>query len=219
MFVTALQPNARRKSRLDVYLDGIVAGEVSKRTARDSGLWPGRELSREQFAAIVAEDQRQIGVEAAVAMLARRPRSERDIRRRLKQRRLDDDVIETTVGRLREAKLLDDAEYARSFAESRGRTSPRSQRLIVQELRAAGVDGALAAAAVAEQSDEDAAYRLAQARMRNLSTLPSDAFRSRLTGLLQRRGFGWDVTRATVERCWREVSESCDSSFQEQVGA
>ncbi|MBI5288569.1 MAG: RecX family transcriptional regulator, partial [Chloroflexi bacterium] len=150
-------------------------------------------------------DRRRQAVDAAVAMLARRPRSEREVRQGLKRRRLDEATIEETVERLRASRLLDDAEYAHSFAESRGRTSPRSRRLLVQELRANGVDAAVAAQAVGEVSDAEAAYRLATGRMRSLSALNEQRFRSRLGGLLQRRGFGWEVTRQTVERCWSEM--------------
>jgi hypothetical protein len=41
--------------------------------------------------------------------------------------------------------------------------------------------------------------------MRSLSRLEFAAFRDRLAGHLQRRGFGWDVIRATVRRCWDEA--------------
>jgi regulatory protein len=206
VLVTALQPQARRKTRLDVYLDGVVVGDISRRTAKELSLRPGLEVSEEQFEAIVEADRRRMALDSAVAMLARRPRSEREIRRRLKQRRLDDGVIDATVERLREARLLDDAEFARSFVDARSRVSPRSKRLLVQELRAAGVTPDVAAGAVSEQEDADAAYQLAESRLRSLTQLDERGFRARLGGVLQRRGFGWDVTRATVERCWREAS-------------
>jgi regulatory protein len=181
MFVTAIQPNARRKSRLDVYLDGVAAGDLSRRVARERSLRPGVELSQQQFDAIVAEDRRRMALDTAVRMLARRPHSEREVRRRLKQRRLEESIIDATIERLREAKLLDDAEYARSFAEARDRTSPRSRRLLVQELRSAGVDGVVAAQAVDGLSDHESAYRLAQTRMRALATLDRETFRARLS--------------------------------------
>jgi regulatory protein len=205
MFVTAIQPNARRKSQLDIFLDGVVAGNVSRRVVKKRSLRPGLELSHEQFEAIVAEDRRRMALDTAVRMLSRRPRSEREVRRRLKQRRVDETTIEGTIERLREARLLDDAEYARSFAESRDRISPRSQRLIERELRAAGVDGAVAAEAVAEISDEESAYRLAATRLRTFAGLEYATFASRLSSLLRRRGFGWSVSRATIERCWAEA--------------
>ena len=78
-----------------------------------------------------------------------------------------------------------------------------ASRLIARELRANGVEAAIADEAAAAVSDEDAAYRLAARRLRSLAGLEYDAFRNRLGAYLQRRGFGWDVCRATVDRCWR----------------
>jgi len=210
MIITAIERHARRKSRLDVFVDGVVACEISRATAKQRGLRVGLETAPEQLDAIVADDRRRAALDIAVAMLARRPRSEREVRQQLKRRGLDAAVVDGTIERLRAARLLDDAEYARSFAESRDRMSPRSRRLLVQELRANGVDAALAAEAVSEVSDAEAAYRLASGRLRSLSRLDQQTFRSRLAGLLQRRGFGWDVTRRTVERCWSDLNRESE---------
>ena len=130
-----------------------------------------------------------------------------EVRRKLLQRKLPPEIVDATVARMIGARLLDDADYARSFTETRDRTSPRSQRLIVQELRAAGVATNTAALAVADISDTDAAYRLAEGRLRSLRNVDEAKFRSRLGSLLQRRGFAWDVVRTTVDRCWAEASE------------
>jgi regulatory protein len=132
----------------------------------------------------------------AAAMLARRPRSERQIRQRLGQRRTEPEVIDATIARLREVGLVNDAAYAQSWAESRNRSSPRGRRLVVQELRTAGVETGVATGAAEQIDDADAAYRLAASRMRSLARLERDAFRARLGARLPRRGFGWDVVRA-----------------------
>jgi regulatory protein len=86
----------------------------------------------------------------------------------------------------------------------------------VQELRAHGVDAAVAAEAAAEVSDADAAYRVAARRLRSLAGLDERAFRGRLGSLLQRRGFGWEICKTTVERCWRE---SCGASPADDLDA
>jgi regulatory protein len=147
-------------------------------------------------------------MEAAIALLARRPRSEREMRRRLAQRRLPPTLVEDTIERLRTLNLIDDAAFARFWAETRDRTSPRGRRLVTQELRTQGVEASVAATATAELSDADAAYRLASRRLRGLADTDYQTFRSRLGGQLQRRGFGWDVVQSTIERCWRELGRA-----------
>lgn len=210
MIVTALERNSRRRSRLDVYVDGIIACDIARATATRQGLRVGVDLGVGGVDALVAEDRRREALETAVAMLARRPRSERDVRQRLTQRKTAPALVDETVSRLKQERLLDDAAYARYMTEVRDRLAPRSQRLMAQELRAAGIDPVTATTAVEGVSDEDAAYRLASARVRSLDPLDEQKFRARLAGLLQRRGFGWGVIRTTVDRCWREANEEYD---------
>ncbi len=207
MIITAVERSRRHRGRVDVYVDGDVACELARTLAETRGLRPGASITPEQIAALIADDRRRRALDAAVAMLARRPRSEREVRQRLRQRKFEPELVDATVARLFDTKLLDDAEYARSWTESRDRQSPRGSRLIARELRANGVEAAIADDAASAVSDEDAAYRLAARRLRSLAGLERDVFRNRLGGYLQRRGFGWDTCRSTVERCWRERGE------------
>jgi regulatory protein len=190
-----------------VYVDGVVAFEVARSTAAARHLRPGVAVAPAEIEAIVAADRRRAALETAAAMLARRPHSVREVRRRLTQRRFESPLVDETVARLRELKLVDDAEFARAWTESRDRSSPRGRRLIVQELRAAGVAPTTATDAASEVSEEDAAYRVATKKARALAACDYRTFRDRLGSHLQRRGFGWEVARATVERSWRESHE------------
>ncbi len=204
MIITAVERTRGRRSRVDIYVDGALFFDVARDTASERQLRPGRPIDVAEADAIVAADQRRQALATAAAMLARRPRSEREIRQRLAQRRFAPELIEATIARLRASKLIDDAAFARAWTESRDRSSPRGQRLLVQELRGYGVETTTAQAAAAEISDADAAYRVATKRARALTGLEYRTFRDKLGPFLQRRGFGWDVARQTVDRCWRE---------------
>ena len=192
-----------------MYVDGVVAFEVARSTATARHLRPGVAVERAEIEAIVAADRRRAALETAAAMLARRPHSEREVRRRLAQRQFEPPLMDETIARLRELKLLDDAEFARAWTESRDRSSPRGRRLIVQELRAAGVAPTTAADAASEVSEEDAAYRVAAKKARALASCDYRTFRDRLGSHLQRRGFGWEVARATVDRMLARIARRC----------
>ncbi|HZP56878.1 MAG TPA: RecX family transcriptional regulator [Dehalococcoidia bacterium] len=203
--ITALERTPRRRGRIDVYLDGVRAFDLSRDTVRKRSLRPGMPLDAAQIEAVVAADARATALRTAGDLLARRMRSERELRQALARRRFDAGVVDETLARLRAARFLDDAQFARSFAESRDRASPRGKRLIAQELRARGIDRDLAASATAGVSDDDAAFRAAWRRAQSLAFADHATFRARLAGLLQRRGFGWDTVRRTIERCQAEL--------------
>ncbi len=204
MIVTAVERMPKRPGRAQVFIDGVAAFDVPRDTATKRELQPGRSIDRAEIDAIIAADVRRQAMDAAVGLLARRPRSERELRRRLAMRRVSPDLADETIERLRALKLIDDAAFAQSWTETRDRTSPRGQRLIVQELRGHGVETALARDAAGDVDEADAAYRLASPKAARMGDVAYPAFASRLGGLLQRRGFGWDVARSTVQRCWQE---------------
>jgi regulatory protein len=205
MIITAVERLPRRRARVRVYVDGEPALELAKEIATKRALRPGLEVTQSQIDALLAEDARRSATTTVASMLARRPRSEQEVRRRLRQRKTPPELIDETIEKFREMKLIDDPEFARSWAESRDRTSPRGRRLIAAELRALGVDVDAAREASGDIDEEDAAYRYASRRVRALASLDYGTFRARLGGQLQRRGFAWSIIAATVDRCWRDL--------------
>jgi regulatory protein len=142
--------------------------------------------------------------------LAQRPRTEYEVRQRLLRAGADEAAAEATVRQLRQHHLLDDAAFARYWIEQRQTFRPRGARLVRSELRQRGVDAATAEVALEalDDSGQADAYRAAAKRASQLRALDRQAFRSRLSGFLARRGFDWDIIGPVVERLWRDVSTS-----------
>jgi regulatory protein len=208
MIITAIERQKRRQ-RVNVYGEnGRFAFALALHLAADASLHTDMELSQAQVNALQEADARYSAYEAALRLLSYRPRSEREMRRRLARRGIALRLIDETVRRLRERGYLDDEAFARFWTETRETTSPRGRRLIVQELRVQGVDADTAAAATTSVSDEDAAYRAASRRLSAFRGLDYDTFRRRLGGFLVRRGFSYEVARRTMDRCWQEAGGS-----------
>jgi len=204
MIITAIERQKRRQ-RVNVYCDGSFAFALALHLAQEAGLYTGMELNQAQVDALQLEDARHSAYDAGLRLLSYRPRSEKEMRRRLGRRGIDLRLIAETVQRLKERGYLDDEAFARFWTETREATSPRGRRLINQELRAQGVATETAAAATSSVSDEEAAYRAASRRLHALRGLDYDTFRRRLGGFLIRRGFSYDVARRTMDRCWQEA--------------
>jgi len=215
LIVTAVERKRGRRGRVEICIDGVSLVELSRVTAANSGLRPGRDVDTVEIDAIIAADVRHTALDTAAAMLARRPHSERSIRRKLAQHKHDQSIIDETIERLRTMKLIDDAEFARTWAESRDRTSPRGRRMIAGELRTHGIAPETAREAAAEIDEDDAAYRVAAKRVRRLAPAGDRAFAERLSGYLQRRGFRWDVVQRTIRRCSAEAADAADDRAQD----
>src|SRR5687768_537427 len=81
--ITALEKQKRRP-KADVYLDGVFAFTLGLDVVAAAGVAVGDELSAAQSQDLQAEDQRLGAIEAALRLLALGPRSERDLRDRLR---------------------------------------------------------------------------------------------------------------------------------------
>ncbi len=206
MIVTAVEKQ-RRRSRVNVFIDGSFALVLGAELAADRGVHPGRVLTSAELSALADAEAHRDALESALRLLAYRPRSERELRDRLRKKRFRRAVIYETLGRLRELGYVDDAAFAKSWTETRQSLRPRSGRLMAAELRRLGVTKEEAEEATADISDEDAAYRAAAARLRVLRGPEYKVFRERLGRFLTRRGFSYDVARRTIERCWAELEE------------
>ena len=155
-----------------------------------------------------AEPTQVAPIDVALRFLAQRPRSEQEVRRRLRRAGVADDAEEAVISQLRQNALVDDTAFAEYWVEQRQSFRPRGARLLRAELRQHGIDprAAEAAAETTEASAVDDAYRAAQKRARQLGAAAADerAFKTRLGQFLGRRGFDWETISAAVNRLWDE---------------
>lgn len=209
MQITAIEKQRRRR-RANVYLDGRFTFSLSLGLLTEAGLHEGDALTPQQVDSLRQADVRHQAHEAALRLLAYRPRSEAEIRQRLARRGLPPQVVQETIARLRDQGLLSDAAFARFWVETRDQTSPRGRRLLWQELAAKGIEREIARQAIAPVAEEDAALRAAQKKARHLQDQDYPVFRRRLGDFLLRRGFPYPTVRTIVERLWLERQQDSE---------
>ena len=140
---------------------------------------------------------------AASRLLSCRPRSAAELRTRLNQR-FAGHVVDRVVESLVSSGDLDDATFARLWANARDAHNPRSTSAIKRELRAKGISQDLASAAVEDVDDLHNAHRVALKASRRLQDATPAVFRRRLWGYLRRRGFSDSIARTTIDKLWAD---------------
>jgi regulatory protein len=207
--VTALTPQRHDPERVNVFLDGVFAFGLGLDLALREGVAVGDDLDAPRVAALIAADEAGKATGAALALLARRPRSEREVRDRLRQKGYGPGAIDAAVERLAGWNYLDDAAFARYWVENRAAHKPRGERLLAQELRRKGVDRETVAEtiAAAEVDEASAALALARAKRRAYDGLEPAVARRRLGAYLGRRGYGYDVIGPVLDQAFGEAEE------------
>jgi len=205
--ITSIEPQKRKRGRLNLFLDGVFALGLGAEIVESYRLKPGQTLSESQIEELVRADQFQQCLDAASHYLSYRPRSEKEIRGRLRRRGFDQNIIEGVLLKLKEQRLIDDASFAQFWKENRESFSPRSRLLLRLELKEKGVDPETAEAVTQGVDEEEGAYQAARKKASSLKEGDYQAFRRKLGAFLRRRGFSYEVINRTLERVWRELSD------------
>ncbi len=209
--VTAIEVQKRDKERANIYIDGEYAFSLALIDA--ARLRKGQQLAPSEIAELQHADAIHKAVDRAVRFLSYRPRSTHEVRTNLAKHDTPDEVIDLAVERLITLGYLDDQAFARFWVENRTTFKPMSPRALRYELRQKGVSDAVIATAIEPVDPQETAYAAAHDRARRLRGATQAAFRHKLNGFLQRRGFNYGVSREVIDRLIDELVEEDDTFF------
>ena len=171
-------------------------------------------------------------MEIAARFLATRPRSRREVERRLQRAGAEPPVVDATLERLERLGYVDDAAFVRWWTDQRDRHSPRGRRLVEAELRQRGIgreeiEALREAWQEQERSPGDEhlpgsdAERASAALTRHLRgrTIPDERQALQRLGMfLVRRGFDPETARATIRAAQRAAGEATSTDGEDEPG-
>jgi regulatory protein len=201
--ITALRLNDSKK-QVNVFVDGLFSFSIADELAVTNRLEVGGHLSVDQIEELKEANLSKGCFDAALHYLSYRPRSENEVRQRLRRRGFDGKVVEEVIFKLKERRLIDDVAFSEYWRNNRLSFSPRSGRLIKLELRQKGVAAETANEVVKDLDDENHVYEAGLRKARRLSGSDYDDFRRRLYDYLRRRGFNYETVKRAVARLWQE---------------
>ncbi|MDD2688976.1 MAG: regulatory protein RecX [Candidatus Omnitrophica bacterium] len=145
----------------------------------------------------------------AFLLLKFRQRSEKELYRRLKKKKFEEEVVAKTISFLKDKRFVDDELFAKSWIESRLKR-PCGLRKIENELNLKGVDKKIIERQILEikkhYSEEEIAGRIAKIRFAKFKDIEQQTAKRRLYGYLLRRGFSPEVISGVVNQLCRQTS-------------
>jgi regulatory protein len=193
--ITAIQPQ-KRKDRMNIYVDDQYRFSLSHRLLDQISI--GQSIGDDEIQALEEMDIVQREYERAFRLISRRPRSEYEIRTHLQRKAVTDDSVDRVIERLEEASLLDDREFARMWVENRIEFRPRSRFALRVELQRKGIDREIIEESLEGVDELAAAEAAARIAARRWANVPTDVFRRKVMGYLQRRGFTYPLSDQVV---------------------
>ena len=138
----------------------------------------------------------------AYALLRIRPRSEREIRDRLKLKGYGQELVEDIIAGLKNIGDIDDSKFARAWLESRMNFNPVGDVVLKHELQVKGLSDAIIADTLQYKSENYDEYGIALSmageRFEKLKKLDRHKAAKRLYDFLLRRGFAYDVVNKVI---------------------
>ena len=210
--ITQITEHPRRPGRYVIDVDGQQFAIVSAEALSASKARIGAIVDDGLAAHLHEAAELTAAYDRALGLLASRARSSRELHRRLVQKGVTAERADRVIAKLRDAGLIDDADFARQLTRSKLSVGI-SRRRVHQELFKRGVAREVADEAVAQVVDEDglsdadSIERVARKKWRTLAGLDEQTRRRRLFAFLARRGFGTDDVSRVVRQLAGEAAE------------
>lgn len=198
MKVTNLEPQKKRRNRVNLYVDGEFKAGIDAGTAATLGLFVGKEVDESQLSELADEESYQSCLDKAFLLLSIRMQTEHELWEKLGKKSLRKD-IGRTIARLKDLGYVDDAKFARlwvdSRSHSRGANTLRAE-LIKKGIKREIIDETLVN--LGPETQLEAACELVRTKDKPEYT-KEERFK-KLAGLLSRRGFSYDIIKKALEK-------------------
>lgn len=205
MRITRIESQKKNRGRKNLYADDTFLVGVSAETLLRAGIRRGDEVDAERLENLRQMESMQAARRTALRYIARRPRTEQEIRNRLQEYEFGNIEVEQTIEQLKSNRLINDEEFARVFIRNALSRRPVGIVRMRQKMLLLGLDKHLVESAIGEMCGEDVQTRAAQeVAVKFIAKHPADKsdslrLRKSLTDHLMRRGFPWSIVQPLVK--------------------
>ncbi len=174
----------------------------------------GKQLTQEQIDEIKSSSELIFAKEIAYKFLSSRPRTQKEIEERLRQKGFDENIISRAVEEIKNYGFINDIEYARSFVFDRFRSKTLGKFALKQALLAKGVSNEVVEQVLLEREnvvDEfEIALDLANQKLKQIKTSKKkkrdkSEQKRKIYEFLARRGFDWAVINSVIRKIFNDL--------------
>jgi regulatory protein len=197
MKVTAIKQQVKHPDRYSIFIDDTFAFGLSEEALLTSHLSLGQEFNKEELLALKLSAVADKAYSQSLGLVARRPRSEWELRDYLKRKDYAPELIDQTILRLAEREYVNDEAFARAWVNNRRLLKATSKRRLAQELRQKRVrDEVIAVVLENDETDEHQVLKDLIVRKRKQSRYQDDL---KLLQYLVRQGFNYGDAKAALD--------------------
>jgi regulatory protein len=196
--VTSLEPQKKRKNRLNLYVNDEFRAGIDAGTAASLGLFIGKEIDEGTLSDLTDEESYQLCLDKAFLLLSIRMQTEHELWEKLGKKSLRKD-IGRTIARLKELGYVDDAKFAKLWIESR--SQGHGANSLRMDLIKKGLKREIIDMAIAELNpDQQVTAARELVKVKDKPEYSQVERFQKLGCLLSRRGFNYDIIKKALEK-------------------
>src|SRR3989338_4359223 len=196
MKITAIKQQVKNPGRYSVFVDEKYSFSLSELALVNSELKLNQELSKDELAKLKEESDLDKAYNRVLNLLARRARSEWEIRDYLKRKKYEKDTIDKLLNKLSDRRLVNDLAFAQAWVENRRLLKNMSKRKLKLELKAKRVSDEIIDEVMGmDETDELEVLKELVAKKRQQTRYKDD---TKLTQYLIRQGYNYADIKAVL---------------------
>lgn len=208
MKITSIEPQKRNKDRFSIYIDDKFYMGVNQDVVLKHFLTKGMEVDEEFLNDVIKTEEKNKAINTACNYLGFKPRSEKEVRDKLRDKGFEDEIIEDTIDFLYKYKYLNDYDYGKALINDKKNFKKAGKNLLKQELYKKGIDKDMILELVEETYDYDEEYQMAYEvclkKYKLIKNEDRNAIYRKLSSLLARKGYAFDIINKVI----KEVTSS-----------
>lgn len=215
MTVMTIVSIAKIKNNIKIILDNGEKLFLRYEVFLKNGLRKGDALTEEEIAKLIRQNQFFFVKESAFRFLGRRIHSEKELQRKLLQKKYDKEIVASVLKELKDSNYLDDEHFAREFADEKINKKAFGPNKVKAELKARGVTQEIIDKILSQKSlgtEFENACMLAEKKLSSLKNreLDKKKINQKLYSYLLSKGFDFDTIKAAVNRVSQPLDEEIE---------
>jgi regulatory protein len=200
--ITSIEPQ-KRKGRYNIFLDGEFAFGADKETIYTFGLRKNDDLTDEKIEEIKNYDEFNFGKKIALNYLNYKQRTEKEIRKKLKEKKISEKSTDKIISILKDLKFLNDDQYAKMYLEEKLANNPKGKRVIAMKLAEKGISKEVINNVIDSKYSEDTeikkAKELLSKYLKKVRAKSESDKRQKCYRYLLSRGFDYEIVKSACK--------------------
>jgi regulatory protein len=202
MVITKITKQKKSSKRFNLYVDDEFACGLGVDTVAKYGLSAGDKISKKTLDELLGFDEYIYAKKISYDLLSFRLRSVKEIRDKLRAKKISPKMIDKAISHLSDLNFLNDEEFAKQFIIGKTASKPLGKNLIRQKLIQFGISGEIIDKTMEEYYEEkqekDYAGKIFQKYSRRLKKGENLKNKVKSFGYLARKGFNFDIINEII---------------------